>query len=412
VTVRRAERAEYLDTVARLLWPAPDAVRVARRVRRRPDGEAFLLVPGAADPRLVLPAGRVVAAAAVRRYSVSRSRGALARAAVLSAALRTGFGPLLLRDRLVVRRPAGSLVGHLESALRRPLQVSLHLGPPRANRKPVLQLLDPVGEPIGFAKLGINPLTRALVEAEHAALRSLSGIELAVTVVPEVLYHGSWGATDTAVLVQSALPVWEGRRTIPPAIRLAAMREVAAHAGVQHASPTRTPWWRGLADRVDRIADQEVRTLLRCALDGPPDGGPALPFGAWHGDWTPWNMTVRRGRALVWDWERFAVGVPVGFDLVHYALQEALWGRDTDLRGATSATTARLPQLLAPFGLTSDQAYRVGALYLVEIATRYLGDGQAAAGARLGRLDRWLLPVLAELTRTRQQRPARPEGPQ
>ena len=34
-------------------------------------------------------------------------------------------------------------------------------------------------------------------------------------------------------------------------------------------------------------------------------------------------------------------------------------------------------------------------LYLVEIAARYLLDGQAAAGARLGRVEHWLLPALA-----------------
>ena len=33
-------------------------------------------------------------------------------------------------------------------------------------------------------------------------------------------------------------------------------------------------------------------------------------------------------------------------------------------------------------------------LYLVDLATRYLADRQAEAGARLGVLGTWLLPVL------------------
>ena len=36
----------------------------------------------------------------------------------------------------------------------------------------------------------------------------------------------------------------------------------------------------------------------------------------------------------------------------------------------------------------------VATLYLAEIATRYLRDGQAEAGARLGDVGNWLLPVL------------------
>ena len=51
--------------------------------------------------------------------------------------------------------------------------VSLHLGPARANRKPVLQLIAPDGETLGFAKLGIGPLTRRLVRAETTALSAL-----------------------------------------------------------------------------------------------------------------------------------------------------------------------------------------------------------------------------------------------
>jgi hypothetical protein len=56
---------------------------------------------------------------------------------------------------------------------------------------------------------------------------------------------------------------------------------------------------------------------------------------------------------------------------------------------------ARAPGILAPFGLDPAAARLVAMLYLIEIGTRYLHDGQAEAGAQLGRVDRWLLPVLA-----------------
>ena len=51
----------------------------------------------------------------------------------------------------------------------------------------------------------------------------------------------------------------------------------------------------------------------------PPPNGP-LPLGAWHGDWTPWNMSRRRGRLQLWDWERFETGVPLGLDRCHYGV--------------------------------------------------------------------------------------------
>lgn len=388
------ERAVHLHEVAAVLWPPPATVRTGHR--EAGPGESYLLLPGAADPRLVLPAGRRAAAAAVRRYGVSRSRAAAVRGRLLAAVLRSGAGPLLLRDRLLVSAagPAGSLVDDLRAALGQDLVISFHLTPPRANRKPVLQLLTPDGAPVGFAKLGVNPLTRRLVDAEHAALRSLAGAALRTVQVPEVLHHGRYG--ETTVLVQSALPVWEGDRVVEPRIRLAAMREVAEHAGVTTESVAAAGWTRALRDRVAKVSDRAARARLAVVLDAAAAAGTVLPFGSWHGDWTPWNMAVRAGRALVWDWERFAAGVPVGFDAVHYALQEALWPKDAEPLATTRRVLAGTPQLLAPFGLDPAAARLVGRLYLVELATRYLRDGQAAAGARLGQLERWLLPALVE----------------
>lgn len=381
------ERAAYLTEVAELLWPPPATVSIGRG----PAGpESYLVLPRAADPRLVLPAGRVAAAAAVRRYAASRSVRAAVRTQVLAAALRVGLGPLLLRDRIAVTDQGESLVARLRAELGSDLQVSVHLGPPRANRKPVLQLLTPAGAPVGFAKVGATELTRRLVDAEAAALRGLAGASLPTVEVPRVLLHEPYG--PAAVLVQSALPVWEGARTVDPAVRTAAMREVAGHAGVRTAPVGASAWGTELAARLDKIADPATRELLAGTLAA--EAGRSLPLGAWHGDWTPWNMAVRSGRALVWDWERCAVGVPVGFDAVHYALQEALWRRGADPLAATRAVLAGMPALLAPFGLDPADAAAVGRLYLVEIAARYQLDGQAAAGARLGRLERWLLPAL------------------
>ena len=56
---------------------------------------------------------------------------------------------------------------------------------------------------------------------------------------------------------------------------------------------------------------------------------------------------------------------------------------------------ARAPELLLPFGVVHRQAVEVTALlYLVDLAARYVADRQAEAGARLGVLGTWLLPIL------------------
>ena len=96
---------------------------------------------------------------------------------------------------------------------------------------------------------------------------------------------------------------------------------------------------------------------------------------------------------LVWDWERFAQGVPAGFDAVHHDLQRRIQSSG-DAATAVETTVRQARELLAPFGVSGDAGELTALLYLVDLAARYLTDRQAEAGARLGVLGTWLLPVL------------------
>jgi hypothetical protein len=104
---------------------------------------------------------------------------------------------------------------------------------------------------------------------------------------------------------------------------------------------------------------------------------------------------------LVWDWERFTPGVPLGFDALHYALQKGITTaapRTSTYDAATRSVgemVAQASELLLPFGVVHRQAVEVTALlYLIDLAARYVADRQAEAGARLGVLGSWLLPIL------------------
>ena len=123
--------------------------------------------------------------------------------------------------------------------------------------------------------------------------------------------------------------------------------------------------------------------------------GTTLAFGAWHGDWAPWNMANTGRGLMVWDWERFTTGVPYGFDALHYWLQTELRVGHRDPRTAAAACVEHAPRLLAPFGIDARPARVTATLYLADLATRYLADRQAQAGAPLGSPGTWLLPAIA-----------------
>lgn len=377
-------RAEYVREVLALLYPDGGG-----------SGTEYIQVPDARRPRILVPAAdRRVAAAAVARYAEPQSRLARLKRDAVVAALRTGAASALLRDRVTAPGGSDTIETHLRDALGTDIRLGVHIGPARANRKPVLQVLTPAGETVAFVKLGVNELTRTLVKAEAAALVTLSGTRIAGVAVPKVLHSGQWRGHE--VLVQAALPVWEPRATADRERCAAAMHEVAVACGISSGTLAGSGYWARLLARLDEVADHPDGFQLRRAASrlGTAAGDVRLTFGAWHGDWAPWNMRPLADRILVWDWERFTIGVPLGFDAVHHDLQQRI-SAQSDGADAVRQTLAAAPALLAPFGVGPPAAVRVTALlYLVDLAARYLADRQAEAGARLGVLGSWLLPVL------------------
>jgi hypothetical protein len=291
---------------------------------------------------------------------------------------------------------ADTIEGHLREALGHDIMVSLYLGPARANRKPILLVLTPDGQLVGFAKIGISALTRNLVQAEHEALARVGEAGLPGVTVPRVLHYGEWRGLN--VLLLSALPVWLRRRRVSGERLTAAMNAVARVDGERREPLADGSYLRQLTGRLAAADQTKERDALLGALGmlaaQAPDAG--LVLGCWHGDWTPWNMASTSGGLLVWDWERFAGGVPLGFDALHYRLQKDVVPGHREPRTAAARCIEDAPAVLAPFGLAAREARITGTLYLADLAARYLTDRQEQAGALLGAPGQWLIPAITE----------------
>jgi hypothetical protein len=173
------------------------------------------------------------------------------------------------------------------------------------------------------------------------------------------------------------------------------MLDIAGCCGYTQGTLAASSYWHELRQRLAAVADRPEGAGLASAAEllVKHAGETAFRYGAWHGDWAPWNMANLADALLVWDWERFATGVPLGFDAVHHELQRRIQSTG-DAKNAVEATVQRATELLAPFGVPAEGRTVTALLYLVDLATRYLTDRQAEAGARLGVLGTWLLPVL------------------
>jgi hypothetical protein len=394
------ERADYLEQVCRVLWPGPSspAGAVGAEAGVPSPVRGLLALPSRERPRIVIPGARRAAAAAVRRYGEPGSVRTLVATRGLSLLLRAGAGSVL-GDRLGTDAPAGTptIESYLREQLGPDLHVSMHIGAARANRKPVLQLLTASGATVGFAKIGTGPLTKKLVCAERDALIQLSRIGLTRLEVPEVLHCGTWG--DLEVLVLSPLPVWQRRVRLAAGQLTSAMRELSEVAGTVREPLTTSSHWQRLTARLDGADDSSDRQALLGVLGNllARVDGTQLAFGASHGDWTPWNMAGTRGGLLVWDWERFDRGVPIGFDALHYWLQARV-ASGAHAPAAAADCIRHAPETLAAFGVDAAPARVTGLAYVADLAVRYLVDRQAETGVHLGAAGQWLIPALAAST--------------
>ncbi|MFF5111556.1 hypothetical protein [Streptosporangium sp. NPDC000509] len=315
--------------------------------------------------------------------------------------------------RVTVSSGRDGIESHLSEVFGTAVRVTLRVRPARrANRKPILEARAADG-PIAFVKIGDTDLTRELVSHEARTLGLLAGVPLKTVVPPAVLHHGTW--RGLSVLALTPLPVRRGR--IPGDVLVDAIDEIAripggdvpdrAPAASDPASGDHLPGKTARAGRPslgDPVAGAPASgdplpgkpARAGHALLGVPAGGSPAPESggleersfSWHGDLTPWNISRGPdGRLLVWDWERFGTGVPLGFDAVHHFFQRAL--RRADPATAARACVARSLRILAPFGLSAAESRLTALRYLIVLADRHAADGHAP----LGPPELWLTPL-------------------
>lgn len=315
---------------------------------------------------------------------------------------RSGLTGRLPVTRLVVDAAPDGIEAYLSEALGQPVRIGVLLGPPRANRKPVLQIFAADGATIAFAKVALSDLTRGLLETEAAALERFAGTTTQTFRTPTVAHHGEWNGLP--VLVQAALgSAQSGQTPVEPPLDV--MVEIAAVAGTEPVvlaedayldtvAPPAGAEWVGL----------DVSALQRLHARMADDQRP-LTFGSWHGDFGPWNMGRAGSTVEVWDWERFSSRVPVGLDAAHYRSQVSL-ASDVPPDAAWPLLVRDVASVLTASSLDPADAGRVAACYLLAICARYRHDAGDVPTPDLRRRVSWLADT-AEIAAARVEVSAR-----
>ncbi|MFF5181152.1 hypothetical protein ACFY2Q_24235 [Micromonospora sp. NPDC000316] len=369
--------------------PAPAGHRTMAR---------YAVVPSLARARFLVPLGSPRAgAASLLAYNALRPPKVRAVRAAIGGLVRLGLLGLAPFPTLTVSAPAEVpatevlLAERLATALGgAPLLAAVGVRPPDPNHKPTLQLFSGDGSPRGYAKIGWNPATRALVTAEAAALRALPAVAGATDhpVPPGLLAELTWA--DQVVAVIEPLP--PGVRGVsahdPP--RVAALLAVARRGGSGTpprplAGSTFLARLTAQAQRAAATVPSGARAVAAVEALAQRHGATDVEFGHWHGDWVPWNLGEDSGRLVAWDWEHSGPDVPVGFDLAHDTFQRALLLRGEPAATAADAVDSCLARYGDRLGLSPAQRQVVADGYLVELWLRTwrLASGGAGWNAAL-----------------------------
>lgn len=404
-----------LDWACRLLFGSGGSVAARRRGEPAPAGleraESYLALPRAANPRLLVPLGsaRAAAAALGRNHDATSRKARLARAA-LGAGLRVGVTQRVA-DRVDVfvdpalspaERPQHVLTQHLRDIFgRRDLEMAVILGVPRLNRKPVLQVLASDGTVVGYVKAAWNDLTAGLVRNEARVLAHLAEAKPTTFTPPAFVAAGPWG--DLELIAASALPNAarpdQAQVFDPP---MAVIAEIAGLWGRSTARLAGSPYWAGVRDRVGARGGSE---LLQRAADWIErhHGHDEIAFGAWHGDFTPWNMArLARGRGVpgedsktyLWDWERASLA-PAGLDLLHFLFQGVCRFEGKAPAAAVETCSQRTPALLSALDVLPATEPALWLLYRLELLLRYDEARMTGVLARQSKIHEGILEMFA-----------------
>jgi len=384
--------AALLETVSQL-WPGADVVPAGTVRDGRPVRAQYAVVHRGSTPTVLVPLESPVAAgASLRRISTASTLWDSACRVAAGVAVRAL--PALLRHRVEVRGGDDGLAEHLSAVLGTPVSFSVSIGTARVNRKPVLQVFDARGRCRAFVKVGWSDHTCADVDAEARALALVAPRAYEHLVPPPLLARTAWRGRPVLVTGPLQPPPWQRHRSswTPPS---AAMDELCASFATPEAPLADSPWWRRQWQAAGGLSDPLLRGRLGRAMERVAEvtGRRPLAWGAWHGDWTPWNMAVAGDRVLLWDWERFETGVPAGLDQLHYVVNALNAGGPASPEGILWALTFTAH----PDRSLGGEPHVRSLLYLVAILTRYLTLAEVPGGEHIAPRARQALVALERL---------------
>lgn len=215
----------------------------------------------------------------------------------------------------------------------REIEFGIFEGTPSVHQKITMQLSSG-SRILGYCKLSNSDDIKELFAKESEMLSWLAG--KGVTGIPKVLYCGTLEC-GTHIFVQSTAKTASSSAK-HNWCRLHNEFLSQLHEKTKESIAFEDSEFCHSLDLLERhiswLPDNIDAELISRAITGIKSSscGKKVEFSAFHGDFTPWNMFVEKGRLFVFDFEYAAKSYPPGLDRYHFFTQTAVferkWGAD------------------------------------------------------------------------------------
>ena len=251
---------------------------------------------------------RRTAVAGLTLYSPQTRKARIGRR-LLVAGLRLGVAqPFLRRVWLPLAGEQHShqapLLAYLQDLLgQRHLTFAISLGTPGPHRKPVIQMMDAHGHILGYAKIGHDAASNALVQNEARVLQGLATMSWQALTLPQVIATGCWQGHDLCVLSAPQAPGERMPQRLTP-LHVAALRELWIMQ-MEWMPLAASPFWMTLTQQVQQVEDAYYRSMIEQGMANAEKwlARHPIPFHFCHGDFTAWNLLKDGNKLFVVDWE-------------------------------------------------------------------------------------------------------------
>lgn len=286
-----------------------------------PGAQSYAIVGGRSNARwwlIPLKNGRVAAGG----FALFQPLMASARAMKFGVCLlsQVGLSRLWVRQKIYIS--GESALGCYFSGLEQPAY-AYFTGTDSPHRKLAVQIMDQKGRIKGFVKLTRNSQVTPLLMHEATTLERLQEADLQRAHIPQVLFAGKLG--ESTLLVTDTLKTAGTRTTTRFTKEHRAFFQELASKTTEPSQPASEVAAK-FAIRIEALRpnlNQAWRQRLDMALTAlAAHDDLQLPMGFSHGDFTPWNTFLVKGRLYVFDWEYAQESTPPSNDFIHFLFNE------------------------------------------------------------------------------------------